>query len=80
MYPVLENKCSLSGMEELCSSGEFGLLDGLLVLLLRERYPVVDDEGVSSINNAAMMANNTRKDPNRNGAPENCRKMINSSS
>jgi len=47
------------------------------VLLLRERCPAVDDEGVSSINSAAMMASNTRKDPNRNGAPENYRENKN---
>ena len=80
-YPVLENKCSLSGIDDFSRNDVVGdLRDGggwdLLVLLLRVcPLPAAVGEG-SSTNSAATMAINTNIAPNRNGAPENCSKTM----
>ena len=75
-YPVLENKCSLSGIDDFSRNGVDGDLRrgggwDLLILLLRVcPLPVAMGDG-SSMNSAATMATNTNMAPNRNGAPEN---------
>jgi len=71
-YPVLENKCSLSGMDDFSRNGVDGDLRGgggwdLLMLSLRPLPVAVE----SSMKSAATMASNTNIAPNRNGAPEN---------
>ena len=80
-YPVLENKCSLSGMDDFSRNGVVGdLRDGggwdLLVLPLRVCPPPVAVDEVSSMNSAATMAKSTSIAPNRNGAPENWNREI----
>ena len=78
-YPVLENKCSLSGIDDFSRNGVDGDLKGgggwdLLMLLLRVcPLPATLGEG-SSTKSAATMAISTNKAPNRNGAPENWNK------
>ena len=78
-YPVLENKCSLSGIDDFSRNDVVGDLRGgggwdLLVLPLRVcPLPAAVGEG-SSMKRAATMASSTNRAPNRNGAPENCNK------
>lgn len=75
-YPVLENKCSLSGIDDFSRNGVVGDLRGgggwdLLVLPLRVCPLPTAELEESSMKSAATMAISTNMAPNRNGAPEN---------